>query len=152
MLYWSQRYEPKTNFLSMVLDGSENLFYRKRWGKRSRLVLYRCRVAQSGGNWLKLAKTKSLVDKLLCNIDPINVKCLRGSVVEFCSWNLEVMSSIPVKGNFFFFFTFSWGVCGFKPPLNLHDFFLRGIEFSFSFMTFRYHKCYKSDKNRSCQI
>ena len=71
LLYWSQRYQPKTNFLSMVLDGSENLFYRKRWGKRSRLVLYRCRVAQSGGNWLKLAKTKCLVDKLLCNIDPL---------------------------------------------------------------------------------
>ena len=49
----------------MALDGSENLFYRKRWGIRSRLVLHRCRVAESGGNWLKLAKTVSFGTKKL---------------------------------------------------------------------------------------
>ena len=58
----------------------------------------------------------------------------------------------PCNRQLFFFFTFSWGVCGFKPPLNLHDFFLRGIEFSLSFMTFRYHKWNKSDKGSSCQF
>ena len=46
----------------------------------------------------------------------------------------------------------SYGGHGFKSRLNLHYFFLRGIEFSLSFMTFTHHKWYKLDKNSFCQI
>ena len=50
---------------------TRKLYKKKSRGKRSRMVLYRCRVAQSGGNWLKMAKTEILGTKNLSK----NQKC-----------------------------------------------------------------------------
>ena len=69
----------------MALDGSENLFYEKSWDKRYRLALHRCRVAQSGGNWLKLAKTVSLLYELVSFFSAFYVISLRSPVVVFCT-------------------------------------------------------------------
>ena len=49
----------------MALDGTKNISYRKRWGKCIILMEYRWKLAEVGGNWLKLAKTKWLGIKKL---------------------------------------------------------------------------------------
>ena len=54
-----QKYSQNTIFPKRSLETSENLFYEKSCPKRSRLVVYRWKLAQSGGNWLKLAKNES---------------------------------------------------------------------------------------------
>ena len=61
----------------------------------SRLVPYRCRVAQSGANWLKLAKTESKVYGILSVFSAFYAISLRGLVVVFCSRDLKVPSSNP---------------------------------------------------------
>ena len=71
-------------------------------------MLYRCELEELGGTWLKLAKTKSFVDKSLCNVGTFFIRSLRSSVVVFCTLDLEVPRSNPVRVNFFlFFFSFS---------------------------------------------
>ena len=99
------------------LDTSENLFHRKRWGERSRLVLYRWKLAEIGGNWLKMAKTVSLEYQFLIFFNAFYVICLCGSVVVFCSWNLNVPGS-----NFFLIFSFS-GQVRVQTPLEFTWFF-----------------------------
>ena len=84
-------------------------------------------MAQNGGNWLKLAKTVLYVHELVSFLNALCVRCLCSSVVVFCSCNQEVLSSIPVISKFFSAFFPFIEVYGFKPPLSLHDFFLRGI-------------------------
>ena len=67
-------------------------------------MLYRCKLEETGGTWLKLAKTKSFVDKLLCNVGTVFIRSLRSSVVVFCTLDLEVPRSNPVRVDFFLFF------------------------------------------------
>ena len=67
-------------------------------------MLYRCELEELGGTWLKLAKTKSFVDKLLCNVGTYIIRTLCSSVVVFWTHDLEVPRSNPVKVNFFLFF------------------------------------------------
>ena len=74
----------------------------KSCGKRYVFMLYRWIMAENGGSWLKMAKTVSLEYQFLIFFNACYIICLCGSVVVFCSWNLKVMSSIPVKANFFF--------------------------------------------------
>ena len=78
-------------------------------------MLYRCRLAEIGGNWLKLAKTVSYVYELLSFFNAFYVISFHSSVVVFCSWNLEVPGSNPVKVNFFLFFFFFWTGQGSNP-------------------------------------
>ena len=118
------------------------------------MVLYRCRVAQSGGNWLKLAKSKWFGTKKLRKtnnaVGPIDWldQYLRVLLYAMTRWSRGsvlasdpgIWSSNPLDSKIFFIFHMSYGGHGFKSRLNLRYFFLRGIEFSLSFMTFRYHK------------
>ena len=67
-------------------------------------MLYRCELEELGGTWLKLAKTKSFVDKLLCNVGTSIIRTLCSSVVVFWTHDLEVPRSNPVRVNFFLFF------------------------------------------------
>ena len=148
------------------LDTSENLFYRKRWGKCIIYMGYRCQVAESGGNGLKLAKSEWFGTKKLRKtnnaaglIDWLR-QYLRTFLTAMTQWSRgsvldsrpEIWSSNPLFSKIFFIFHMSYGGHGFKSRLNLHYFFLRGIEFSLSFMTFTHHKWYKLDKNSFCQI
>ena len=96
---------------------TRKLYKKKSRGKRSRLVLYRCRVAQSGANWLKLAKTVSQEYSLSSFFNASYVICLRSSVVVFCSCYLKVRGSNPVRVYFFLFFSFS-GQVWVQTPLD----------------------------------
>ena len=76
-------------------------------------------MAENGGNWLKMAKTVSLVYEFVSFFNANYVINLRGSVVVFCSLHLKVPSSNPAFGvNFFFFFSFS-GLVRVQPPLKI---------------------------------
>ena len=52
----SQRYKQKGSFWKRPHDTPFMSYKFKSWGKRSRLVLYRWKLAEIGGNWLILAK------------------------------------------------------------------------------------------------
>ena len=52
----ASKIEPKYEIFNGPQGTTRKLYKKKSRGKRSRMVLYRCRVAQSGANWLKLAK------------------------------------------------------------------------------------------------
>ena len=106
----------------MVPGGTQNLFYRKRWGISIVYMGCRSEVAQSGGNWLKLAKTVSQVCWVETFFEHYCIRSLRSSMVVFCSANLEVPGSIPAISKFFLKFP-SLEVCGFKSPSRLHHFF-----------------------------
>ena len=86
------------------------------------MVLYRCRVVQSGANWLKLAKTVTQVYLIVWYFNAFHIRCLRSSMVVFWSWNLEVPGSNPVKVNFFSVFSFS-GQVRVQTPLEFTWFF-----------------------------
>ena len=72
-------------FPKRPLETTENLFYEKSCLKRSRLVLYRCILAEIGGNWLKLAKTVSYVYESISFFSACNVTGHRSSEVVFCT-------------------------------------------------------------------
>ena len=109
-------------FPKRPLETTENLFYEKSYLKRSRLMLYRCRLAEIGGNWLKLAKTVSYVYEFVSFFNAIHVISLRSSLVVFCSADLKVHGSNPARGNFFLFFPFS-GQIWVQTPLEFTSFF-----------------------------
>ena len=106
-IQWFQKQSQSKIFPKRPLETTEKLFYEKSCLKRSRLVLYRCRLAEIGGNWLKMAKTVSQEYWFLSFFNAHYIICLRSSVVVFCSCDLEVPSSNPVKVNFFLLFSFS---------------------------------------------
>ena len=113
-----KRYEPKGLFWKWPHPASLMSYNENSWGKRYILMLHRCLLAQTGGNWLKLAKTKWLGIKKLRKtnnflhfyfIDNSN----RSKLLSYLSLHSSVVSVLAFK---------SKGP-GFKPPLS-HDFFL----------------------------
>ena len=94
---------------------TRKLYTDKSWGKQLYFVSYRSQVAQSGGNWLKLAKTASQVYKFPSFFDAIYVRCLRGSVGQLLPLDPKVRGSNPVNCRFFFCFSNVWGVMGSIP-------------------------------------
>ena len=67
----ASKIEPKYEIFNGPQGTTRKLYKKKSRGKRSRMVLYRCRVAQSGGNWLKMAKTVAQKAKMMSKIGHI---------------------------------------------------------------------------------
>ena len=112
-------YGPKGWFWKWLHPTTPKLYKQKSWQKRYTLMLYRWNVAQSGANWLKLAKTGSQAYEFVRFFNAFYVVSLRGSVVAFCSWNQEVLSSNPTWRVIFFSFMGSWV----QSPFNFISFF-----------------------------
>ena len=108
---WSQK---ELEFMQGSQKQSQNKIFSKRlhqttpmsykdksWVKRLQFASYRSQVAESGGNWLKLAKTISQVYKFASFFDAIYIRCLRGSVGQLLPLDPKVRSSNPVNVRFF---------------------------------------------------
>ena len=137
-----KRYEPKTPFSKSPHPPSPESYYKKSWVLGSRLVLCRCRVAQCGGNWLKLAKTVSQVYWFVSLFNAFCVVSLRSSVVVF--WTPIQKSGVqsPLQPRFFYDLYDPWGswvqtplgFVSFFPPWNLISFAI--YEFLPLFLTY----------------
>ena len=133
-----KRYEPKGWFGKRARSSTLMSYNYKRWGKRSRLVLYRWKVAESGGNWLKLAKTISYVYWFLIFFNVIYIISFRSSVVAFCTHVQRLGVQTPLQPGFFSFHiwpTRSWvqtpleftGFFSYVESCNLHHLWVFGL-------------------------
>ena len=124
-----KQYEPKTKFSTWPRSPTFMLYKWKSWGKRSRMVLYGWKLAEIGGNGLKLAKSEwfgtkklrktnnaaGLIDWLrqyLRTFFQAMTQWSRGSVLDS---RPEIWSSNPLFSKIFLFFIWAMGVMGSNP-------------------------------------
>ena len=132
--YWKfvkglKRYQPKARFSKRLHETTGNLFYEKSCWKMYQLVLHRWKLAHSGGNGLKLAKSEwfgteklrktnnaaGLIDWLrqyLRTFFQAMTQWSRGSVLDS---RPEIWSSNPLFSKIFLFFIWAMGVMGSNP-------------------------------------
>ena len=113
-----KRYEPKGLFWKWPHDTSFMSYNEKSWLKGYTLMLHRWKLAEVGGNWLKLAKTKWLGIKKLRKTN--NFRHFYFIDSSNCSKHLSCLS---LHSSVVSVLAFKSKGPGFKPPLS-HDFFL----------------------------
>ena len=124
-----KQYELKTRFSKWAHPGSPMLYKNKSCQKRYILVLYRWKMAENGGNGLKLAKSEwfgtkklrktnnaaGLIDWLLQYLRTFlhaMTQWSRGSVLDS---RPEIWSSNSLFSKIFLFFIWAMGVMGSNP-------------------------------------